>query len=93
MKKRVFQIDQECFIIFAEDMSSPKERFLRIGNSDFLKDFGESLTFITLVTPLFPGNPFKEIEIFRQDVDKKIIGLKNVVDRFIQFLEGGGVNT
>ena len=93
MKKRVFQIDQECFIIFAEDMSSPKERFLRIGNSDFLKDFGESLTFITLVTPLFPGNPFKEIEIFRPDVDKKIIGLKNVVDRFIQFLEGGGVNT
>ncbi|OHD12038.1 MAG: hypothetical protein A2Z98_06440 [Spirochaetes bacterium GWB1_27_13] len=87
MEKRVFQIDQECFIIYAEDFSTKNERFLRVGNSPFLKDFGEGLTFMSLVTPLYPGNPFKEIEIFRPDIDKKIIGLKNVVERFTKFLE------
>lgn len=93
MNKRVFQIDQECFIIFAEDLSSKKERFLRIGNSPFLKEFGETFTFLSLVTPLYPGNPFAELEIFRPNVDKKIIGLSPVVDKFISFLDKGGVDT
>ncbi|HOF00672.1 MAG TPA: LysM peptidoglycan-binding domain-containing protein [Spirochaetota bacterium] len=93
MNKRVFQIDQECFIIFAEDLSSKKERFLRIGNSPFLKEFGETFTFLSLVTPLYPGNPFAELEIFRPNIDKKIIGLSPVVDKFISFLDKGGVDT
>lgn len=93
MNRRVFQIDQECFIIFAEDLSSKKERFLRIGNSPFLKEFGETFTFLSLVTPLYPGNPFAELEIFRPNVDKKIIGLSPVVDKFISFLDKGGVDT
>lgn len=93
MNKRVFQIDQECFIIFAEDLSSKKERFLRIGNSPFLKEFGETFTFLSLVTPLYPGAPFAELEIFRPNVDKKIIGLSPVVDKFVSFLDKGGVDT
>ena len=92
MQKRVFHIDQECYIIFAEDLSSKKERFLRVGNSDFLKEFGESLTFITLLSPLFPGNPFKELEIFRPDIDRKVVGLKNVVGKFLDFLKTANIN-
>jgi hypothetical protein len=92
MEQRVFRIDQECFIVFAESLSSKKERFLRIGNSDFLKDFGERLTFLSLVTPLYPGNPFKELEIFRPDIDRRLIGLQSVVDKFMTFLENGNVD-
>lgn len=92
MSKRVFQIDQECFIIYAEDLSSPKERFLRIGNSPFLKDFGEELTFLTLLTPLYPGNPFREREIFRPCIDRKIIGLKSYVNDFITFLKNSDID-
>jgi len=92
LSKRVFQIDQECFIIYTEDLSSPKERFLRIGNSAFLKDFGQGLTFLTLLTPLYPGNPFSESEIFRPDIDRKIIGLKIYVDDFIKFLKNSEVD-
>ncbi len=91
--KRVFHIDQECFIIFAEDLSSKKERFLRIGNSPFLKEFGHGLTFITLISPLYPGDPFKELEIFRPVVDRKVIGLRSVINNFTDFLKSGGVDT
>ncbi|HOL57041.1 MAG TPA: hypothetical protein PK351_07500 [Spirochaetota bacterium] len=90
--KRVFQIDQECFIIYAEDLSSPKERFLRIGNSPFLKEFGEGLTFLTLLTPLYPGNPFREKEIFRPGIDRRIIGLKSYVDDFVNFLKNSNID-
>lgn len=92
LQKRVFHIDQECFLIFAEDLSSKKERFLRIGNCSYLKDFSEGLTFLTLVTSLYPGDPFKEIEIFRPLVDRKIIGLKETVVKFLDFLRKGGVD-
>jgi hypothetical protein len=92
VQKRVFHIDQECFIIYAEDLSSKKERFLRVGNSDFLKDFGESLTFLTLLSPIYPGNPFKEIEIFRPKIDRKVVGLKNVVGKFLAFLKIGNID-
>ncbi len=91
--KRVFHIDQECFIIFAEELSSKKERFLRIGNSPFLKEFGQGLTFITLLTSLYPGNPFKELDIFRPNIDRKIIGLTTVVNKFVEFLKTGGIET
>lgn len=92
MSKRVFQIDQECFIIYAEDLSSPKERFLRIGNSPFLKEFGEGLTFLTLLTPLYPGNPFREAEIFRPQIDRRIIGLKSYVNDFVNFLKNSNID-
>lgn len=92
MKQRVFQIDQECFIIFAEELSSKKERFLRIGNSDFLRTFGESLTFITLVTPLYLGDTFKELDIFRPAVDRKIVGLKKIVNNFVEFLQSRNID-
>lgn len=91
-RQRVFQIDQECFIIFAETYYTPNERFLRIGNSSFLKEFGESLTFTTLLTPLYPGNPFAELEIFQPGVDRKLIGLKRDVEQFLHFLNKGGVD-
>ncbi|MBP5705718.1 MAG: hypothetical protein J6W76_00415 [Spirochaetales bacterium] len=92
-KERVFHIDQECFIIYAEDLSSRKERFLRVGNSMALHRFGEGLTFLSLITPLFPGDAFKEPEIFSPNVDKRIIGLKSVTDRFVTFLQNEGVDT
>lgn len=92
MDKRVFQIDQECFIIYAEDFSAKKEKFIRIGNSPYLKHFDESLTFITLVSSLYLGNAFKEPEIFRSNVDRKIIGLKPVVERFMSFLRAAGTD-
>ena len=92
-KERVFQIDQECFIIYAEDLSSLKERFLRVGNSMSLHRFGEGLTFLSLITPLFPGDAFKEPEIFSPNADKRIIGLQNVLNRFVTFLQTEGVDT
>ena len=92
-KERVFQIDQECFIIYAEDLSSRKERFLRVGNSMSLHRFGEGLTFLSLITPLFPGDAFKEPEIFSPNADKRIIGLQNVLNRFVTFLQTEGVDT
>ncbi|HOV12929.1 MAG TPA: hypothetical protein PK771_01490, partial [Spirochaetota bacterium] len=92
MDKRVFHIDQECFIIYAENYSTPKDRFLRIGNSSYLNEFGSELTFLTLVTPLYLGNPFYEKEIFKPDRDRKIIGLKKVVDDFLLFLKNENVD-
>jgi len=92
MDKRVFHIDQECFIVYAEDYSNEKERFLRIGNSPFLGEFGAELTFLTLVTPLYPGNPFYEKDIFLPDRDRKIIGLKKIVEDFFTFLKNEKVD-
>ncbi len=92
MNRRVFQIDQECFMIYVEDMSSTKERFLRIGNSSFLKEFGENLTFVTLLSKMYPGDPFHELDIFRPNVDRKIIGLKESVKRFLFFLKENKIN-
>ena len=80
-KERVFHIDQECFIIYAEDLSSKKERFLRVGNSMALHRFGEGLTFLSLITPLFPGDAFREPSVFSPNTDKRIIGLKSVTGR------------
>lgn len=92
MNKRVFQIDQECFIIYVEELSSKKERFLRIGNSAFLKEFGENLTFVTLLSKIYPGDPFHELDIFRPDVDRKIIGLRDITKRFLYFLKENNIN-
>lgn len=92
MNRRVFHIDQECYIIYVEDLSSKKERFLRIGNSTFLKEFGDNLTFVTLLSKVYPGDPFNELDIFRPNVDRKIIGLKDIANRFIYFLKQNNVN-
>ena len=92
MNKRVFQIDQECFIIYVEELSSKKERFLRVGNSSFLKEFGENLTFVTLLSNIYPGDPFHELDIFRPNVDRKIIGLKDITKRFLYFLKENNIN-
>jgi|GEM_PF-1298459 len=91
--KRVFNIDQECFVIFLEDFTKDIDRFVRIGNSKFLKIFGDNLTFVDLITPLLPGDPFLELEIFRPDVDKIIIGLKKDVSEYINYLNMNKINT
>ena len=93
MNKRVFHIDQECFIIFVEELSSKKERFLRIGNTPVLKEFGENLTFVTLLSKLYPGDSYREVDIFRPKIDKRVIGLKEITKNFINFLDKNGVNT
>ncbi len=38
MDKRVFQIDEKCFIIYTGKSSADNRSFLRIGNSQFLND-------------------------------------------------------
>ena len=93
MNKRVFQVDQECFLIYAEELSHKKERFLRIGNSPFLKEVEKDLTFITLLSEILPGDPLKEIEIFKKDKCCRVTGLKKTVDRFIEFLKKNEINT
>src|SRR4030042_1092403 len=92
MNRRVFHIDQEFYIIYVEDLSSKKERFLRIGNSTFLKEFGDNLTFVTLLSKIYAGDPFNELEIYRPNVDRKLIGLKDITNRFIYFLKQNKVN-
>ncbi|MCG8571593.1 MAG: LysM peptidoglycan-binding domain-containing protein [Spirochaetes bacterium] len=92
MNPRVFQIDQECYLIFTEDFTSKKERFLRIGNSPFLKEFGENLTFSTLITSWYPGNLFSELELFQQEKDRKLIGLKENITPFITFLQAQNID-
>ena len=82
MQQRIFQVDQECFIIYTGEVPIRKERFLRIGNSSFLKELDKKVSFISLVTPLYPGNPFAELDIFRPGIDRKIIGLEKNVQRF-----------
>jgi hypothetical protein len=90
--KRVFRIDQECYVIFLEDFSNSKDRFLRIGNSPFFKDFNKNLVFVDLISKLLPGDPKLELELFNPDVDKEVIGLKDILINYLTFLKKNGIN-
>ncbi|HBD96291.1 MAG: hypothetical protein A2015_13740 [Spirochaetes bacterium GWF1_31_7] len=84
MDNRIFHIDRDCFLIFAEELSSRKERFLRIGNTHSIDELNEKLTFIDLITPVLPGST--AIALDQLSGFHKCMGLKKNIDDYINML-------
>lgn len=92
MDNKVFQIDQECYLIYLENFSDKAKTFIKIGNSPALKDFTDNIHIVNLLTKLVPGNPYVESKLIKSQKDKKIIGLKHDVLQELDFLKSENVN-
>lgn len=84
--RRVFQVDKKCFIIFIDDFFGSKERFLRIGNSEFLNKIHKKLTFITLLTDAVKYDLDIEKTLINSNNYKMIIGLHHNISEYKDFL-------
>jgi len=91
MDNKVFQIDQECYLIYLENFSDKAKTFIKIGNSPAIKDFVENIHIINLLTKLVPGNPYVESKLIKSQKDKKIIGLKHDVLQELDFLKSENI--
>lgn len=92
MDNRIFHIDRDCYLIFAEELSSRKERFLRIGASDYPEIYGEKLSFAELATPLLPSSVNAHLKQFNESSQSKIMGLKSSVNDLTLILKANNKN-
>ncbi|MBN2544161.1 MAG: hypothetical protein JXB50_00090 [Spirochaetes bacterium] len=92
MDNKVFQIDQECFLIYLENFGEKSKTFIKIGNSPAIKDFIDNIHIVNLLTKLAPGNPFIESKLIKSQKDKKIIGLKHDILQQVDFLKSENIN-
>ena len=87
MTSKVFQIDQECFLIYLEEFSNKKGLFIRIGNSPILNELNGKINFITIRSNLLPGNPLIEADLLKKLDSIPVIGLKDEIEKFTHFLK------
>ena len=80
MNNRVFQVDRDCFLIFIDELSSRKEKFLRIGNSPYLAQYKEKISYNNLITPMFQA----DAQVEREGLSKKIRNTHTGLKRFVQ---------
>lgn len=93
MSEKVFHIDQECFVIYVDDVKDKKDRFLRIGNSDHILSINTQVKLISLLSKLYPGRVDNEVEIFKEAGTNKLIGVKENVNNLLNYLKENGVAT
>jgi len=88
VKKRVFHIDDECYIIYLGSDPEDYKPFLRIGNSKRLTKEIISNIFNIVITESYTGNPILEPDNLNKDDihGNRYVGDKVVVDRFLKFL-------
>lgn len=84
---RVFNVDRNCCVIFASSFFKKKDKFLRIGNSPFLKRFTEYPDFVSLYSPLMTGDLSEEGFYLDNVSHSKMIGLKRHISPLMKILK------
>jgi len=95
MKKRVFHIDEKCFIIYTGKSSADNQSFLRIGNSGFVtKDIQSHIRFIVVPdAKIIDINREKENIKFMEQGKIKYICNKENLDLLFSALSKNSVDT
>jgi len=94
-EQRIFHIDDECYIIYLGSDVDDYKPFLRIGNSKMLTKEIISYIYNIVISDSFTGDPSLEPEnINRENINEnRYVGDKNLVERFLIFLNNFGVAT
>ncbi|MBN2324740.1 MAG: hypothetical protein JXQ30_13485 [Spirochaetes bacterium] len=87
--KRVFQIDNECYIVYLGADREDYKPFLRIGNSKRLTEKIISHVYNIVITDSYTGNPALEPGNINRRIPKenRYVGTKQTVERFLEFLK------
>jgi hypothetical protein len=87
--KRVFQIDNECYIVYLGADREDYKPFLRIGNSKRLTGKIISHIYNIVITDSYTGNPALESGNINRRTPKenRYVGTKQTVERFLRFLK------
>ena len=87
--KRVFHVDDECYIIYLGSSREDYKPFLRIGNTEALNQKIISNTYNIIVTDSYTGNPAMEPgNINTEHIEEnRYVGDKETVRKFLQFLK------
>ena len=94
-EKRVFRIDDECYIIYLGSDRDDYKPFLRVGNSKKLTKELISNIYNIVITESFTGNPALEPHNVNTDDirDIRYVGDKATVDKFLNFLKNYKLET
>jgi hypothetical protein len=86
--KRVFQIDNECYIVYLGSDREDYNPFLRIGNSKRLTQKIISHIYNIVITDSYTGNPALETGNINKRIlkENRYVGDKQTVERFLEFL-------
>jgi len=95
VEKRVFHIDDECYIIYLGSHSDDYKPFLRIGNSKKLTREIIDQTYNIVITESYTGNPAIEPgNVNLEDLDNiRYVGEKNTINRFLDFMKHFQIET
>ncbi len=93
--KRVFRIDDECYIIYLGTSSDDIKPFLRIGNSKNLEDKITSNIYNIVITESYTGNPaYEPYNLNISDLhSNRYVGENSTVDKLLKYLENYNINT
>ncbi len=83
---RIFQLGQECYIIYLGSDRDDENPFLRIGNVPDIPEELHEITSRIIITSSFTGNPFQEVEYARKH-KLSYLGDVDVIDHFRKFFQ------
>lgn len=84
--ERIFHVDRECYIVYLGIDGEEICPFVRIGNTNELKDIVHQLVSTVLVTDRHTGNPLLEIDLSRK-TEGGYLGDPRVVSSIKNFFE------
>lgn len=89
IEKRIFHIDNECYIIFLGEDPQDYKPFLRIGNSQNLTQEIISNIYNIVITDSYTGNPFLEPENVNRSAieENRYVGDKDTIERLRRLIE------
>ena len=93
--KRVFRIDDECYIIYLGTGSDDIKPFLRIGNPKNIEDKITSNIYNIVITESYTGNPaYEPYNLNISDLhSNRYVGENSTVDKLLKYLENYNINT
>ncbi len=94
-EKRVFQIDNECYIVYLGSDREDYKPFLRVGNSKSLTQEIISNIYNIIITDSYIGNP--SLEAFNINTvnihENRYVGNENTIRKFLVFLNNFNIET
>jgi hypothetical protein len=94
-EKRVFRIDDECYVIYLGTGSDDIKPFLRIGNSKNIEDKIISNIYNIVITESYTGNPaYEPGSLNVSDLpSNRYVGENSTVEKLLNYLENYNINT
>ncbi len=86
ISQRVFQLGQECYVIYLGSDRDDENPFLRIGNIPDIPEALHKITSRIIITSSFTGNPFQEVEYARRH-KLSYLGDVDVIEHFRKFFQ------